>query len=318
MQRIEAGLLYGALVYCNNCTGVTSLKCFTAWRYQFALIKQAKPHGGEKLCKCVSLLHTCFLMDRTSKGRNVRQATFCRASASLFLVCISYLHFDRVLSFGLWNLWNLLTKWLLTWIPPGKSNWISTKRPLEVWALGDANQLWLNAVNSEASVADLEGLRQSQIPVHWCLRNMYRLLPSVNKHAKIVVINREKEGWTRWTRCTTSRTRTPWVKDWLRCFGFVGMPRPFCCKSCISHPHRCWSFHMPLQLTQWDFLRHLDVIKLDWASESNPRNEEATPNKLSVHMQWNFQFWATSTLQCRKISNRSLDWYARMMILIAV
>ena len=56
MQRIEAGLLYGALVYCNNCTGVTSLKCFTAWRYQFALIKQAKPHGGEKLCKCVSLL----------------------------------------------------------------------------------------------------------------------------------------------------------------------------------------------------------------------------------------------------------------------
>lgn len=110
MQRIEAGLLYGALVYCNNCTGVTSLKCFTAWRYQFALIKQAKPHGGEKLCKCVSLLHTCFLMDRTSKGRNVRQATFCRASASLFLVCIPYLHFDRVLSFGLWNLWNLLTQ----------------------------------------------------------------------------------------------------------------------------------------------------------------------------------------------------------------
>ena len=45
------------------------------------LIKQAKPHGREKLCKCVSLLHTCFLMDRTSKGRSARQATFCRTSA---------------------------------------------------------------------------------------------------------------------------------------------------------------------------------------------------------------------------------------------
>lgn len=45
------------------------------------LIKQAKPHGREKLCKCLSLLHTCFLMDRTSKGRSARQATFCRTSA---------------------------------------------------------------------------------------------------------------------------------------------------------------------------------------------------------------------------------------------
>ena len=109
MQRIEAGLLYGALVYCNNCTGVASLKCFAAWCYQFALIKQAKPHGGEKLCKCVSLLHTCFLLGRTLKGRNVKQTTICGVSASLFLICMAYLHCDLVLRVGLWNLWNLLT-----------------------------------------------------------------------------------------------------------------------------------------------------------------------------------------------------------------
>ena len=268
MQRIEAGLLYGALVYCNNCTGVASLKCFTAWCYQFALIKQAKPHGGEKLCKCVSLLHTCFLLGRTLKGRNVKQTTICGVSASLFLICMAYLHCDLVLRLGLWNLWNLLTTWLLTCIPPGKSNWISTKRLLEVWAVGEAIQLWPHTVNSKASVADLEELRQSQIPVHWCLRNMHRLLPSVHKHATILVINRKKAGWT---RCTTGRTRTPWVKDWLRCFGYVGILRPFCRKSYISQPHRCWSFHMPFHLTQWDFLRHLDVIKLDCeASERNP------------------------------------------------